>query len=567
MQVYPDPAKTATEPEHLVESIETPDSSPSVAESSGRTKPVRSVGGGRQVGMFDAPRRTPGKPARRRQVGFIDKDPREIFIGEMQLDDYLRMMGMEWVLTIRKLLRELSWEEFEARYQLTGRSPYAPVAVMGLVLYGTMSGISSLRGLEDLARKDLGAMWMTGGICPDHACLGRFINRHGETVNTSFFEDLTRRIVKRLGSNTKVLAGDGTIIEAASSRYQIIKREAAKEAAKASREEAARWPDDDELKAQAERAGAVADAVEARAEARRRNGDNAATTRGTRTEPEAPVLKTKRGQYAPAYVPSTMANEDRLIVAQHVETTNELAAVAPLLDQADRVGGGTKTLLLDGGYAKGPVLNIAVERDLDLLSPPSKTKKNDGETSQFTKQDFVYDDESDTYRCPAGQTLTLRGRRRDRRRKTASNHYAPPTEVCQGCPLMSRCIKGKSKRRRIYRHDTDEAMEALRLVMSQPNARAALAKRKVMVEPVYADLKGIQGLTRFRRFGLRGVRTEFAIHACAHNLRRLVALLAARFSRLLPIFLLLGALHNRPNPRFHRFGRRRSRFRFATQTY
>ena len=76
-------------------------------------------------------------------------------------------------------------------------------------------------------------------------------------------------------------------------------------------------------------------------------------------------------------------------------------------------------------------------------------------------------------------------------------------------------------------------MEALRLVMQQPNARAVLAKRKWMVEPVFSEMKGVQRLTRFRRFGLAGVRTEFAIHACAYNLRRLVAaVLAALFARI-----------------------------------
>ncbi len=65
------------------------------------------------------------------------------------------------------------------------------------------------------------------------------------------------------------------------------------------------------------------------------------------------------------------------------------------------------------------------------------------------------------------------------------------------------------------------------MVMAQPNARRQLAKRGSWVEPVFSELKGVQGLSRFKRFGLRGVRVEFAIHACAYNLRRLVAAMAA----------------------------------------
>jgi transposase len=225
MATHLEPAGTAgeeSEGEGLVRPSDAGNSEFPEDGQSDRAEPVkrlvRSVGGGGQAELFEARRRTPGKPKRRRRVGFIDPDPGEIFIGETRLDSYLRLMELDWVVGVRELLRELDWTEFEARYLLTGRSPYAPAAMMGLVLYGTMLGMSSLRDLEGLARRDLGAMWLTGGICPDHACLGRFVNRHEESITTEFFEGLTERIIRRLGSPTKQLAGDATIVEAAASR-------------------------------------------------------------------------------------------------------------------------------------------------------------------------------------------------------------------------------------------------------------------------------------------------------------------------------------------------------------
>ena len=55
-------------------------------------------------------------------------------------------------------------------------APYAPRLMMGLILYGVMQGVHSLRQLERLARLDLGCMWVTGGIAPDHANIGRFVD-------------------------------------------------------------------------------------------------------------------------------------------------------------------------------------------------------------------------------------------------------------------------------------------------------------------------------------------------------------------------------------------------------
>ena len=79
--------------------------------------------------------------------------------------------------------------------------------------------------------------------------------------------------------------------------------------------------------------------------------------------------------------------------------------------------------------------------------------------------------------------------------------------------------------RRIRRLEGDEAKEALREVMRQPQAQKEFAQRQAMVEPVFSHLRIIQGLTRFRRLGLAGVKREFALHVLAYNLSRAVAAL------------------------------------------
>jgi transposase len=439
---------------------------------------------------------------------------------------------------VRAFLWRLDWTELEARYALTGRSPYAPAVVMGLVLYGIMKGVSSLRELEVLARSDVGAMWMTGGSCPDHSSIGRFLQLHKESLTEAFFEQLTRGVVKEVGSSSPLMAGDGTILEAASSRYRIITREAAQEAATKAESAAAQDPEDAVLGRDAAAARAVAEAAEERADAQRRAGDKRKTVVCS-TEPEAAVLKGKKGLSTPAYVASVMADENRIIHALHIAQTDEQSAVEPMLDQLERVGDPEPIVLFDGAYATGPVVQHAAERNLNLLTQPRMPKKK---PEYFSKQDFTYCTERDLYTCPAGQELTPKGRSHDHRRGTVSTRYAAPTGVCAECPLLAACIRAKTRKRRIiYRYDHDESMEALRAVMQQPNARAALRKRKAMVEPVFADLRGRQGLNRFRRFGLAGVKLEFALHAAAHNLRRLVASWA-RASRRAFLALFAGLL-------------------------
>ena len=89
---------------------------------------------------------------------FVTGDPRKIFIGTTRLEDYLRQTGQTEPFEIARLLDAQDWREFEARYAPTGRAPYCPRLMLGLILYGVMQGVHSLRDLERLSRLDLGCM-------------------------------------------------------------------------------------------------------------------------------------------------------------------------------------------------------------------------------------------------------------------------------------------------------------------------------------------------------------------------------------------------------------------------
>ena len=63
-------------------------------------------------------------------------------------------------------------------------------------------------------------MWVAGGG-PDHAIIGRFINMHSEFMTGAFFASLTRVFLKKTKTDGRCLAGDGTVIEAACSSYNL----------------------------------------------------------------------------------------------------------------------------------------------------------------------------------------------------------------------------------------------------------------------------------------------------------------------------------------------------------
>ncbi len=450
---------------------------------------------------------------------FIAPDQNEIFLGTTRLDSYLKQAGLTAPLVIANLLDEQDWSEFESRYAASGRAPYAPRAMMGLILFGILQGTDSLRKLEQLARQDLGCLWVSGGIGPDHASIGRFIILHEDSLSQGFFEGLTRTVLKVTGSQSQHLAGDGTVIEAACSHYKLLKEEAVREQAAAARTALDQAPEDLDCQQQAALAIQVEETFDARKQARLDKGSKTDSLAVSPTEPEAMVQpqKRKRGKAA-SYKGSVLANEQRVIVAHAVDPSQEVSVIPGLLDQSQRVTGeAPHELSLDAGYFCHSIIDVTLSRDISLLCPEGKAP---GQARQvkggvFPKSQFRYVPLEDVYICPAGESL----RPGPRQKKTYTMYRTP---ACTSCAMRDQCTTAKAGRR-IRRLDGDDAKEALREVMQHPQAKKVFRQRQAMVEPVFSALKGLQRLTRFRRRGLAGITREFGLHVLAYNLGRAVA--------------------------------------------
>lgn len=462
---------------------------------------------------------------------FVTGDARAIVIGTTPLEQYLRDSGQIQVFTVAKLLDQQDWTEFEARYAPSGRAPYAPRLMLGLILYGVMQGVHSLRELERLARLDLGCMWVTGGIAPDHTNIGRFITMHEQSLTSTFFEALTRHVLKATGSSSGRLAGDGTIIEAACSHYNRLKEEAVRERVKKAEAALQAQPDDAAVKREHQISQQCAEVFEQRAKARQRNSLSTESLSVSPTEPDAVIQRLKRTKgFAASYKPSVMANEDRIITALAIDPSNEIKAVIPLLDQSTRVLGETPAeVLFDAGYFDDSVIAATLERDISLLCPDGKSPGAAKQGKVFAKSQFEFLPTENAYRCPAGQVLIYMKTYSATTRKPAQDVYLSP--ACGQCAIKSQCTA--QKQRKITRLPQDTERDALREVMRQPQVRRIFSQRKAMVEPVFSHMRTKQGLQRFRRKGIDAVKREFALHAMAHNLSRAVALLRAIYRQFL----------------------------------
>src|SRR5260370_1930317 len=114
--------------------------------------------------------------------------------------------------------------------------------MLGLIVYGITQGKWSLRELERLARMDLGALWMSGRVQPDHSTIGKFIQLHAEVLSEQFFTTLVKQLVRKLHLSAGTVGMDGTVIAAAASHYRMLRADARGRAKRAGRANFGRAP-------------------------------------------------------------------------------------------------------------------------------------------------------------------------------------------------------------------------------------------------------------------------------------------------------------------------------------
>jgi hypothetical protein len=203
-------------------------------------------------------------------------------------------------------------------------------------------------------------------------------------------------------------------------------------------------------------------------------------------------------------------------VVQSASDRNQLSSMAAAAQAQLQVT--TLKAVADAGYHEATELENCEKAGIETYVPD--TGKTSGQSRDgkevFPKEAFIYEAESDQYRCPAGQVLKAGhvSQSRGKDRIIYSNRSA-----CRACPLKAQCTSAEY--RAIYRR-TNEAVvdrQAKRLA-AHPEIMKA---RKSIVEHVFGTLRNWDH-DHFLLKGLQKVRAEFSLSALTYNLRRVLSL-------------------------------------------
>jgi transposase len=380
----------------------------------------------------------------------------------------------------------------------TGRPGYDPRDLLKLYLYGYLQQVRSSRRLEAECQRNVEVMWLLGRLQPDYKSIAEFRRMHSEAVTEAGAELV--RLARSVGLvRGETVAVDGSKFRAVSSAKTIRERDALKRYL-------------EQLDAADARDEVVIDASAVQAALEKLKSD---------PEPEAHMMRMANG-FAPAYnVQTAVDAEHALIVAQKV--TEEATDNRMLLSMAEAAKQGvgnpdSLNVVADAGYSNGEQAEACEAQGILPHVPANRAVNNQGNGHLFDRSKFHYDEKTDTFRCPANQTLTRKQLQRHKTRVV----YAGAIEACGACTMKSRCTN--APQRFVHRHLHDGALER----MQQRATPERMRLRRSTVEHPFASLKyRIFGHPRFLLRGLQGAQAEISLATTVYNLKRMVNVLGS----------------------------------------
>jgi hypothetical protein len=142
---------------------------------------------------------------------------------------------------------------------------------------------------------------------------------------------------------------------------------------------------------------------------------------------------------------------------------------------------------------------------------------------RFSRKDFSYDSDADTYRCPAGELLHPTKGRWQNTSGRVEIRYLSRKATCGSCPLRARCLNPKVPYRTIARWEHEDVLERHRARMQ--SAGELMRRRSAIVEHPFGTLKCRAGYRHFLLRGFNKVRGEWSLMALCYNFTRVLNIL------------------------------------------
>ncbi|MBU1706165.1 IS1182 family transposase [Patescibacteria group bacterium] len=452
------------------------------------------------------------------------------FEGRLFCDiNIMELIGEDHLLVRLDDALDLDWirEATRGYYSHTGRPSVDPVALVKMMLIGYLYGIPSERRLAEEVRLNIAYRWFSGynldEETPNHSVFSKARARFGRDLFLLVFKEVLSRCAEAGLLKGDALLVDCTIIDADASMKSLVELSGSpeeywrkldeEEETKSSRGRKPGGGSEDRLgkhfqgeKADPEKMG------------KRRTKKSASyLNRKSTSDPDATVYFQPGRGVSLAYKVHVAADTSGIItaVAATPSAVHETSKLPELLDSHEESLPLPPAIAADSKYGTDEALIfLQEEKGMKTAIPlPGDFKKG----KRFPREQFTYDEDSDSYTCPAGKTL---------KRKTISTKkkiviYRGNPEDCLSCALRHKCM-GKTAKARHLARPYGKVRENAEEFKCSDKGMELLAARKTVLEGLFGEAKRCHGLRRAKQRGVEKVEVQALLIATALNIKRLL---------------------------------------------
>ena len=436
------------------------------------------------------------------------------------------------------IFSQIDTKALEEKYSMLGQHAYHPKLVVAILIYAYSRGIYSSRKIEQKCKEDLPFMYISHLNCPNFRVLSDFRKN-----NIAFFVDCFKKsatMAKSLGMVTLGhVAIDGSKFFADTSKHKAasyFRLDANEKKLEAEIRELIKKADDidaaedkiyhngtgysvpDDLKIKQkrlEKIKKIKKELEEREQKENPGKEIDPKKQISYADTDARIMK-KGGDFAYCYNAQISVDEkSQVIVGCHLtQNANDKGELKREIDNIKETTGEIpEKITADSGYRSSENISTLKENNIDGYIATGKGEKDVSGTDKICIKNFSYDEDKDMFVCPQGQVLKLKSVGKKRIYKGYG--------ICAGCGFKNRCSASKADTATIYIDEGGITLATMAAKMKKNYSRKIYGKRKIIVEPVFGQIK----TAGFSRFSLRGYGKaggEFSLVCAVSNFKKIV---------------------------------------------
>ena len=417
-----------------------------------------------------------------------------------------------------------------------GRPAFNPKVFLKLYFYGYLNGIRSSRKLEKEAIRNIEVHWLLAGLLPNYHTISDFRKQNPKALKATF--KLFVLFLKDADLITgEVIAMDGTKVRANNSKKNNYSQKKIERHLAYIEEKTNQYLselDKNDVLEQPEQLKQVQEKIarlktnKIKYEELSKTLEASADPQISTTDADARALLVQGQVVEVSYnMQAAVDQKHNLVVATHTINRNDRNAMSGIaLEAKENLTLTTFTAILDKGYHNGRELEICQNAEITtLVCPPNIVNSNEkGTTAAYMVDKFVYNQESDTYTCPAGSTLSTIGTWHKKTRERDSYLFKKyRTPECKTCPVQALCTAKADGRREIERSQYAEAV-----AINKDNYltnKDLYRKRQEINEHIFGTIKRQWGYNHTNLRGLAKVNGEMALIMTVYNMKRAMNIL------------------------------------------